>query len=189
MTVRVSPAGTLPVISSWVPATVASSPVPAVGPPTPPLADMPPLVDVHVVEQANHTLSFRAWQDEMLEVSTRWLRTHFLSDLVEQPRTASVSMPAASHPSHGRLILDVGRISWNEYPFQGKAKSFCLLHHQGRWNSMHSDPSCLFYACRGQRRNRITARTQNLGQSKCGVLPSAPAKQNLFFHDETGNWR
>jgi pimeloyl-ACP methyl ester carboxylesterase len=61
------------------------------------LAEMPPLVDVHVVDQANHTLSFREWQDEMLEVSTRWLNTHFVGDLAVQPRAASVQVPAVSH--------------------------------------------------------------------------------------------
>lgn len=60
------------------------------------LAAMPPLVAVHVVEQANHVLSLREWQDEMLDVSTRWLKTHFVKDLAEQPLGASVRVPAVS---------------------------------------------------------------------------------------------
>jgi len=61
------------------------------------LASMPPLVEVHVVDQANHVLSLREWQDEMLDVSTRWLKTHFVGDLAEQPHAASVPVPAISH--------------------------------------------------------------------------------------------
>ena len=52
---------------------------------------------IYVVDQANHTRSFREWQDEMLEVSTRWLNTHFVGDLAVQPRAASVQVPAVSH--------------------------------------------------------------------------------------------
>ncbi len=58
---------------------------------------MPPLVDVHVVDQANHTLSFREWQAEMLDVSTRWLKTHFVGDLTEQSHAAPVRLPVVSH--------------------------------------------------------------------------------------------
>ena len=58
------------------------------------LATLPPLADVHVVESANHVLSMREWQNEMLDVSTRWLKTHFVSDLAE-PRAAA-PMPAVS---------------------------------------------------------------------------------------------
>jgi hypothetical protein len=37
--------------------------------------------EVHVIEQANHVLSFGQWQEEMLTVSTAWLRAHFAPDL------------------------------------------------------------------------------------------------------------
>jgi pimeloyl-ACP methyl ester carboxylesterase len=60
------------------------------------LADLPSLVDVHVVDQANHTLSFTPWQDEMLEVSTRWLKHHFVADLAEQEHAAATALPAVS---------------------------------------------------------------------------------------------
>jgi hypothetical protein len=35
----------------------------------------------HTIPQANHVLSFAAWQDEMVSVSAAWLRTHFAADL------------------------------------------------------------------------------------------------------------
>lgn len=38
--------------------------------------------EVHVVENANHVLSFREWQQDMLKVSERWLRQHFVSNTV-----------------------------------------------------------------------------------------------------------
>jgi uncharacterized protein len=61
------------------------------------LAALPPLVDVHVVDLANHVLSLREWQDEMLSVSTRWLKRHFVADLAEQSRAEATSTPAVSH--------------------------------------------------------------------------------------------
>jgi hypothetical protein len=61
------------------------------------LAAAPPLVDVHVVELANHVLSLPEWQADMLEVSTRWLRMHFMSDLAERARTDTVTTPMVSH--------------------------------------------------------------------------------------------
>ena len=42
---------------------------------------LPPLYQVHIVEHANHVLSFGDWQTEMLNVSSRWLQTHFAADL------------------------------------------------------------------------------------------------------------
>jgi uncharacterized protein len=60
------------------------------------IAAMPPLVDVHVVDLANHVLSMREWQNEMLDVSTRWMKRHFLSDL-DRPRAETVPAPAVSH--------------------------------------------------------------------------------------------
>ncbi len=55
------------------------------------LASLPPLYDVHIVKNANHVLSWSAWQSEMLEVSTRWLNTHFSRHLNVStvPRTAT----------------------------------------------------------------------------------------------------
>lgn len=45
------------------------------------LAALPPLVDVHVIESANHVLSLAEWRKEMVEHSTRWLHEHFSADL------------------------------------------------------------------------------------------------------------
>jgi len=61
------------------------------------LSGLPRLVDVHVIESANHVLSLREWQQEMLDISNRWLRTHFLADLTH-PTEANTA--AASAPSH-----------------------------------------------------------------------------------------
>jgi hypothetical protein len=47
---------------------------------------------VHVIEQANHVLSFDHWQREMLDVSTRWLEAHFgeaVRRRVPEPHVAS----------------------------------------------------------------------------------------------------
>lgn len=41
------------------------------------LKDVQSAYDVHVIPNANHVLSFRGWQDEMLDVSSRWLRERF----------------------------------------------------------------------------------------------------------------
>jgi fermentation-respiration switch protein FrsA (DUF1100 family) len=61
------------------------------------LASMPPLVDVHVVEQANHVLSLREWQDEMLDVATRWMKRHFMADIVHERDAAPIRATAPSH--------------------------------------------------------------------------------------------
>lgn len=45
------------------------------------LAQVPDAYDVHVIKDANHVLSLREWQNEMLEVSARWLRRHFADAL------------------------------------------------------------------------------------------------------------
>jgi uncharacterized protein len=45
------------------------------------LAQSPPLYDVHVVKDANHVLSTREWQADMLDASDGWLRKHFARDL------------------------------------------------------------------------------------------------------------
>jgi hypothetical protein len=45
------------------------------------LASMPKLYDVHVIGNANHVLSLTEWQNEMLDVSRRWLRKHFAADV------------------------------------------------------------------------------------------------------------
>jgi hypothetical protein len=57
------------------------------------LASMPKLVEAHVVQLANHVLSLREWQDEMLDVSNRWLKRHFVADLLE----TSCAEPAPAH--------------------------------------------------------------------------------------------
>lgn len=44
------------------------------------LAELPPLADVHVIEGANHVLSLREWQEELLRLSTAWVRRHFAAD-------------------------------------------------------------------------------------------------------------
>jgi hypothetical protein len=60
------------------------------------LARMPALVDVHLVEHANHVLSLREWQEEMLDVSTRWLQTHFGAEPLSQTRSAPVNAPVVT---------------------------------------------------------------------------------------------
>jgi alpha/beta superfamily hydrolase len=52
---------------------------------------------VHTVENANHVLSFAEWQQEMTEVSSRWLWRHFKADLVPQdaPAASAASVPPA----------------------------------------------------------------------------------------------
>ena len=41
------------------------------------LAALPRTYQLHVIEHANHVLSFEAWQQEMLAVSRAWLADHF----------------------------------------------------------------------------------------------------------------
>lgn len=45
------------------------------------LASLPALSELHIIELANHVLSLREWQLEMLDVSRRWMHTHFREDL------------------------------------------------------------------------------------------------------------
>ena len=53
------------------------------------LAALPALSEVHIVDLANHVLSLREWQRELLDVSNRWMHTHFAQDLkVRQPAGA-----------------------------------------------------------------------------------------------------
>ncbi|MEZ5287559.1 MAG: hypothetical protein R2712_22705 [Vicinamibacterales bacterium] len=56
------------------------------------LQRMPPLVDVHVIDAANHVLSLREWQEEMLRVSEQWVRRHFSGDASDASGAAT---PAA----------------------------------------------------------------------------------------------
>ena len=51
------------------------------------LAQVPDSYEVHVIPHANHTLSLVEWQAEMLDVSVRWLRHHYLSDPSVLPRS------------------------------------------------------------------------------------------------------
>jgi hypothetical protein len=60
------------------------------------LAALPPLYDVHIVKDANHVLSWREWQNEMLEVSTRWLQKHFPVD-VRMPEPVHENTNAFAH--------------------------------------------------------------------------------------------
>ena len=53
------------------------------------LASAPPLCQVHVVPQANHVLSLAAWQHDMIDVSRRWLTTHF-ADTITPHAVAAV---------------------------------------------------------------------------------------------------
>lgn len=55
------------------------------------LAALPRTYDIHVIASANHVLTLREWQREMLEVSTTWLRSHFVPALAS-PRAASASI-------------------------------------------------------------------------------------------------
>jgi pimeloyl-ACP methyl ester carboxylesterase len=45
------------------------------------LKELPPLYDVHVIEHANHVLSFVEWQREMLATAEQWFKRHFQKDL------------------------------------------------------------------------------------------------------------
>lgn len=45
------------------------------------LAAAPDSYDVHVIKDANHVLSLRQWQNEMLDVSASWLTRRFASDV------------------------------------------------------------------------------------------------------------
>jgi pimeloyl-ACP methyl ester carboxylesterase len=48
--------------------------------------------EVHVVPQANHVLSFQAWQDEMLDTANRWLHKHFKSALTSSEATVRTEL-------------------------------------------------------------------------------------------------
>jgi uncharacterized protein len=57
---------------------------------------MPPLAEVHVVEHANHVLSLPEWQNEMLQLATRWVRKHFLANPVTRAHATEVPAQVAS---------------------------------------------------------------------------------------------
>lgn len=57
------------------------------------LASLPPIWDVHIVPQANHVLSTREWQRDMLDVSRTWLQRHFAPSLA--PRSSGLASAAA----------------------------------------------------------------------------------------------
>ena len=59
------------------------------------IAAMPSLTEVHVVELANHVLSLQEWQDEMLSVSTAWMKKHFGSDLIAETYVEAVAAAGA----------------------------------------------------------------------------------------------
>jgi len=50
------------------------------------LASAPKVWDVHIVPNANHVLSTREWQREMLDVARGWLERHFAPSLAASPR-------------------------------------------------------------------------------------------------------
>lgn len=52
------------------------------------LASLKSIYDVHVIDRANHVLSFREWQLEMLEVSVQWLVKHFPQNVRDSAATA-----------------------------------------------------------------------------------------------------
>ena len=58
------------------------------------LASLPAAYEVHVVENANHVLSLREWQHEMLAVSARWMRAHFPEDVAAAPDAERVAVSA-----------------------------------------------------------------------------------------------
>jgi hypothetical protein len=58
------------------------------------LASLPSLVDVHVIEWANHLLSLAEWREEMMEHSARWLRAHFSADLRVSSNEVPCALPA-----------------------------------------------------------------------------------------------
>ena len=57
------------------------------------LSTLPAAYDVHVIERANHVLSFEEWQREMLDVSRAWLVKHF-------PRDLQAAAMTAGEPAH-----------------------------------------------------------------------------------------
>jgi pimeloyl-ACP methyl ester carboxylesterase len=63
------------------------------------LAALPQTYHVHVIENANHVLSFEEWQREMLEVSRGWLTQHFGGDCTIAPRSENARPFAAAQPT------------------------------------------------------------------------------------------
>ena len=59
------------------------------------LAALPPLYDVHIIDGANHVLSLREWQNELIDVSTRWLEKHYAADLTAVDRLQPTASPAS----------------------------------------------------------------------------------------------
>jgi uncharacterized protein len=59
------------------------------------LAALPQVYDVHVIPRANHVLSFQEWQQEMVDVSRRWLIANFARDV-------KVSASSTPEPAHAR---------------------------------------------------------------------------------------
>ena len=55
------------------------------------LASLPHKYEIHTVANANHVLSFVEWQDEMLEVSARWLQRNFAADVKAVELAASAA--------------------------------------------------------------------------------------------------
>jgi hypothetical protein len=60
------------------------------------LASLPPSWEVHVVPRANHVLSAREWQRDMLDVSRAWLQRHFTPSLADKP----AALPSAAAAVH-----------------------------------------------------------------------------------------
>lgn len=44
------------------------------------LASLPHTYEMHEIASANHVLTLRIWQDEMIDIATRWLRERFPAD-------------------------------------------------------------------------------------------------------------
>lgn len=49
------------------------------------LAPLRDRYQTHTIAHANHVMSFREWQDEMVSVSDAWLQRHFAADLTPRP--------------------------------------------------------------------------------------------------------
>jgi fermentation-respiration switch protein FrsA (DUF1100 family) len=64
------------------------------------LAASPRTYEVHTIEHANHVLSFGEWEQEMLDVSTRWIHRHFPKDVAaHEPLHARQTAGARTVPS------------------------------------------------------------------------------------------
>lgn len=55
------------------------------------LAAVPDSYDVHVIKDANHVLSLREWQNEMLDVSASWMAKRFAGDVLPAGPASAVS--------------------------------------------------------------------------------------------------